>query len=95
MVTVDRALRTERLTILLTADEKAAMVARAQQLGMTTSDLLRFAYQSLQPESVELMQGLAREVEQSVMDARKAVADAHQEVSATLAVTRRDTARAA
>lgn len=83
------------MTILLTAEEKAAMVARAQRLGMTTSDMLRFAYQSLEPDNVELMQGLAREVEQAVADARKAVADAHQEVSATLKVTRRDRARAA
>ena len=88
-------MRTERLTILVSPDEKASMVAMAQSLGMTTSDMLRFAFASMNPVQANMVEGLTREVERSIDLARKAVADAHREVLETMKVTRGERVEAA
>lgn len=88
-------MRTERITILATPEQKAAMNAKARELGMTVSEMLRFAFDSLDPLETQLVEGLAREIDRAVTRAREAVADAHREVEETLRMTRSQEAAAA
>ena len=46
-------MRTERLTILVSPQEKAAIAARAKELGLSVGETLRFAFQAAGQTSVD------------------------------------------
>lgn len=78
-------MRSQRVTILLTEEEKAAMTAKAARLNVTTSELLRLAFDAFEEaEDRALLDGMADELEQSVARARSSLKGARAELSATL-----------
>lgn len=70
-------MKTERLTILMSSDEKAALNHRAQQLDIPTGEYVRRAIANYDPdlESAELV-ALADELERVVDDTERKVDDA-------------------
>lgn len=83
-------MRSQRVTILLTPQEKAAVTAKAARLKVTTSELLRLAFDAFdEVDERALLDALADELEQSVARARTSLRDARAELSATLHELRR------
>ncbi len=79
-------MRSERLTILVTPDERAAIASRADLLGVSSSEVLRLAFSAYEEcpdrEELELLAGI---LEQTVKDLRVSLAEARREATVTLA----------
>lgn len=79
-------MRTERLTILLTPDERSELNAKADELGLNASDFVRLAVESYDTTGdKELLEQLALQLTESVTQTRAALDEAKREVEATLA----------
>jgi hypothetical protein len=90
MAAEDR-MKAERLTILVTAKEKAAIHARAQRLGLSAGEMVRRAVVAYDPalegereESEAVLNKLADELLAAASEARAALAVANQELESTL-----------
>ena len=61
-------MRTERLTILVSPEEKAAITARARELGMSVGETLRFAFQAAGQASPDdaFLEAFVADVEQTM-----------------------------
>jgi hypothetical protein len=83
-------MKTERVTVLLTREQKAAILARASSLGMSTGEMVRRAVETYQPVSAGAMEdevvlnALADELFTAAKGARAALADANKSVQATV-----------
>lgn len=79
-------MRSERLTILVTPDERAAIASRADRLGVSSSEVLRLAFGAYEefPDREEL-ELLAGTLEETVKDLRASLAEARREAAVTLA----------
>jgi predicted ATPase len=89
-------MRSQRVTILLTPQEKAAVTAKAAKLKVTTSELLRLAFDAFdEAEDRALLDGIADQLELSVSRARTSLSEARSELSATLREARQGRRRAA
>lgn len=68
---------TERIPVLVTKSQKARLVARAKEAGLSTGEFLRRAGEEYNPsEDEELLKGLLTQVEKSTLQAEKAIDDA-------------------
>lgn len=79
-------MKTERMTILLSADEKAAIASRAKQLKLSAGEVVRRAVEVYQPtdDSEAVLNGLADELRKAAKEARRAMIDARRELDETL-----------
>jgi len=67
-------MKTDRLTLLVTPEEKAEMTARADAMGISTSELVRRAVRSYDPEfDSDAVQTLADELATAVRKTEKKV----------------------
>lgn len=81
-------MKTERLVILVTRQEKQAINARAKSLNMSTSEIVRRAVDNYRPNErheEEVLERLATELEASTKETRKALRAAQKELNETLA----------
>ncbi|MGH8579499.1 MAG: hypothetical protein ACREVK_05020 [Gammaproteobacteria bacterium] len=81
-------MKTERLTILVSANEKKAITAQAKVLNITASEVVRRAVAQYRPEEDEeqrLLNALADELEASARRAQLALSAARKELEATRA----------
>jgi hypothetical protein len=68
---------TERIPVLVTKSQKARLVARAKEAGLSTGEFLRRAGEEYSPSEDEaLLKGLLTQVEKSTLEAEKAIDDA-------------------
>lgn len=82
-------MKSERLTILVTPEEKAAMNAKAAEMHVSTSEMLRLAFDAFEePENQALLSALADELERAVKRMSESLDAASREVEETLKVTR-------
>jgi hypothetical protein len=83
-------MKTERMTVLLTREQKAAILARASSLGMSTGEMVRRAVETYQPassgalEDEVVLNALADELFTAAKSARAALVDANKNVQATV-----------
>lgn len=82
-------MKTERMTILVTPEQKAAIRAQAESLGVSTAEIVRRAVESYQPsseatEDEEVLNALAEELLVAAKEARTALNAATNEVQKTL-----------
>ena len=81
-------MKSERMTILVTPEQKAAITARAESLGLSTGEMLRRAAETYQDERKQegeaLLNALADELFAAAKSARTALSSANKEVRATL-----------
>ncbi|MGH8593148.1 MAG: hypothetical protein ACREX9_24360 [Gammaproteobacteria bacterium] len=81
-------MKTERLTILVSSNEKKAIAAQAKVLNITASEVVRRAVAQYRPEEDEeqrLLNALADELEASARSAQHALSAARKELEATRA----------
>jgi hypothetical protein len=79
-------MKSERLVILLTPEQKRAIVARAKSLNLSAGEVIRRSVESFSPNDEEAMlRALADELERSARETRKALASARTEIRQTLA----------
>jgi hypothetical protein len=80
--------KTERMTILVTPEQKAAITARAESLGLSAGEMLRRAAETYssdaKPGSEDLLNALADELFAAAKSARAALSSANKEVRTTL-----------
>ncbi len=92
-------MRTQRLTILVSEEEKRLMTEKARGLGMSVGEMLRFAYRSFGGASFDdvFLEGLAEKVEESMAEAEANIDRALASAERTLAELRatHDLAKAA
>jgi len=92
-------MKTERLVVLLTPEQKRVIVGRAKSLNLSAGEVIRRSVESYRPNEEEaLLEALAAELERSARETRKALGSARAEVRQTLnylANRRRPAARAA
>jgi len=92
-------MKTERLVVLLTPEQKRVIVGRAKSLNLSAGEVIRRSVESYRPNEEEaLLEALAGELERSVRETRKALGSARAEVRQTLnyfASRRRPAVRAA
>jgi hypothetical protein len=75
------------MTILVTPEQKAAITARAQRLGLSAGEMLRRAvesYDASKSENESVLNAIADELFAAAKAARSALADANREMQATL-----------
>jgi hypothetical protein len=85
-------MKTARMTILLTPEEKASIHARAEHMGVSTGEMVRRAVESYgqvsatapRSESEVLLNALADELFAAAKDARAALTEANRQVQATV-----------
>jgi hypothetical protein len=83
-------MKTERMTVLVTPEQKAAILARAQSLGLSAGEVVRRAVESYDPlargveEDEAVLSMLADELLAAAKSARAALNDANNEVQSTL-----------
>ena len=78
-------MKTERMTILLTPQEKEIINAKAKKLNLSAGEVVRRAVEVYQSGSDDaLLIALAEELERSVKDARMALKSALAETRETL-----------
>ncbi len=79
-------MKTERMTILVTPAEKAAIAGRAKQLNISAGEVIRRAVEVYQPadDSEAILSGLADELQKAAREARRAMTDARRELDETL-----------
>ena len=75
-------MRTERLTILVSPEEKAAIKARARELGLSVGETLRFAFQAAGQTSLD-----DAFLEAFVADVERTMEQTQARIDATLAST--------
>lgn len=81
--------KTERLTVLISPEEKAALVARAKGLGLSAGEMIRRAALEYRPaqeaaESELVLNALADELITAAKEARQALNSAEKELRSTL-----------
>ena len=69
-------MKTERMTLLMTAEEKAAIVTRAQELHLSASELVRRAIETYEPAKDEAMLSILAQELTAVVDRTEAKLDA-------------------
>ncbi len=83
-------MKTERMTVLVTREQKAAILARANSLGVSAGEMVRRAVETYQPstpgakEDEVVLNALADELFAAARSARAALVDANKDVQATL-----------
>lgn len=78
-------MKTERMTILLTPQQKEVIHAKAKKLNLSAGEVVRRAVEGYQAGGDEaLLMALAEELERSVKEARIALKSALIETRATL-----------
>jgi ABC-type transporter Mla subunit MlaD len=83
-------MKTERMTVLVTPEQKAAILARAQSLGLSAGEVVRRAVESYDPkagsidEDEAVLNALASELFAAAKSARAALNEAIGEVQSTL-----------
>lgn len=88
-------MRTERLTILITPEEKADLSAKADRLGLTASDLVRLAVDGFDVCAVEqVLLVAAEQIERSVEQMNEVLDETHAFVQGQLAEMRAERAAA-
>ena len=81
-------MKTERLVILVTPEEKQRISARAKDLNLSTSEIVRRAVETFRPnerQEEEILDRIAGELETSTKQARQALSAAQKAVDETLA----------
>ncbi len=79
-------MKTERLTILVTRDQRRAIAAKAKRLNLSAGEVVRRALDSYRSDDDERILGaLADELERSVKEARTAIREALTELGRTRA----------
>jgi len=77
-------MKTERLTILVTPDQKRAIAAKAKTLNLSAGEVIRRAVESYRTGDEErLLDALADELDRSVKEARKSIKGALDELRRT------------
>ena len=85
MSMTERLQRTERLTILVTPMERAAITEKASRLGVSSSEMLRLAFDSYRDqEAVKELEVLAGALEETVVEMRESLAETRRELAVTL-----------
>jgi len=78
-------MKTERMTILLTPQQKHAINVKAQRLNLSAGEVVRRAVEQYRENEDEaLLAALADELERSVREARAALKTALEETRGTL-----------
>ena len=83
-------MKTERMTVLVTPEQKAGILARAQRLGLSAGEMVRRAVESYNPATPKrsqdeaLLDALAEELLSAAGSARAALKDANDDIQATL-----------
>jgi hypothetical protein len=83
-------MKTERMTVLVTPEQKAAILSRAQTLGVSAGEMLRRAVEAYDPaasrasEDETVLAALAAELLVAAKAARRSLDDANREVESTL-----------
>ena len=78
-------MKSERLVILLTPEQKQVIMNRAKSLNMSAGEVIRRSVEDYRPNAEEaVLSALADELERSARDARSALQQAHAEVRRTL-----------
>jgi hypothetical protein len=81
-----RGMKSERLTILVTADQKRAITAKAKRLNLSAGEVVRRAVESYHSGDEErVLDALADELGRSAKEARKAIKEALDELRRTRA----------
>jgi hypothetical protein len=82
----DPAMKSERLTILVTADQKRAITAKAKRLNLSAGEVVRRAVESYHSGDEErVLDALADELARSAKEARTAIKEALDELRRTRA----------
>ncbi|MGE5567167.1 MAG: hypothetical protein ACM3YN_13565 [Parcubacteria group bacterium] len=78
-------MKTERLTILVTPEEKAAMTARAAEMHVSTSEMLRLAFDAFEePTNQQLLDALGKELQAAAARAHTRLDEANRTVEQVL-----------
>ena len=78
-------MKTERLVILVTPEQKQAIMARAKSLNLSAGEVIRRSVQGYRPSDEEaVLSALADQLERSAKETRKALTAARQELRQTL-----------
>ena len=78
-------MKTERLVILVTPEQKQAIMARAKSLNMSAGEIIRRSVEDYRPNEEEaVLTALADELERSAKQTRKSLAAARSELRQTL-----------
>lgn len=83
-------MKTERMTVLVTPEQKAAILARAASLGLSAGEMVRRAVESYEPSAASaaedevVLNALADELFAAAKSARAALNEANREIQATL-----------
>lgn len=84
-------MKTARMTILMTPEQKAAINARAESLGVSSGEMVRRAVESYgaaanepQSEAEAVLNALADELFAAAKEAKAALAAANREVQVTV-----------
>jgi hypothetical protein len=78
-------MKTERLVILLTPEQKQTIMAQAKALNLSAAEMVRRSVEGYRPSEEEAMlSALADELERSAKRTRKALVAARNEVRQTL-----------
>jgi hypothetical protein len=79
-------MKSERLTILVTADQKRAITAKAKRLNLSAGEVVRRAVESYHSGDEErVLDALADELARSAKEARTAIKEALDELRRTRA----------
>lgn len=83
-------MKTERMTVLVTAEQKSAILARAERLGLSVGEMVRRAVETYDPSAARetedevVLNAVADELLSAAKTARAALREANREVEATL-----------
>lgn len=78
-------MKTERMTILVTPDQKRAITALAKKLKLSAGEVIRRAVEGYRPNEEEMvLNALADELDRAVKEARKSIKEALHETQRTL-----------
>jgi hypothetical protein len=84
-------MKTERMAVLVTPEQKSAILARAESLGLSAGELVRRAVESYHPSSSRkagedeaVLNALADELLAAAKSARASLRDANKEIQWTL-----------
>ena len=83
-------MKTERMTVLVTREQKSAILAHASSLGLSAGEMMRRAVETYKPadrstvEDESVLDALADELFAAAKSARAALVDANKEIQATV-----------
>jgi hypothetical protein len=78
-------MKSERLVILVTREQKQAIMTRAKSLNMSAGEVIRRSVEDYRPNEEEaVLSAFADELERSARNTRKALQEARAEVRDTL-----------